>query len=88
LHKEFKESTEELKKSIKDVFALAEAKSSQMVIDSKKALEDTKKECAKRQIVREKRDQELRKKLVEEGDLEALEAFDRDSKMLDKLLSR
>lgn len=88
MHKEFKESTEELKKSIRDAFALAEANSSQMVIDSKKSLEDTKKECAKHQIVREKRDQELREKLVEEGDLKALESFDRYSKMFDKYVNR
>lgn len=88
MHKEFKESMVELEKSIGEAFTLAKANTSQMVIDSTKALEKTKKECAKKQIVREKRQQELIDKLIEEGDFEALESLDRHSKMLDKLLSR
>ena len=88
MNKDFKESMEELKKSIREAYTLAKANTRQMVIDSTKALEETEKECAKKDIAREKKQQEFRKKLVEEGDFEALEVLDRNSKMYDKLLNR
>ena len=79
---------EEVKKSIRETFTLMKTHTSQMLIDSTKALEETKKECAKKQIVREKEHQGLIDKLVEEGDFEILEMLDRNSKMYDKLLNR
>ena len=88
MNKEFKESIAEIKKSFRESYTLAKANTSQMVIDSTKALEETKKECDKKDIAREKEQQEFRKKLLEEGDFEALEVVDINLKMYDKLLNR
>ena len=88
LNKELEESIVEIKKSFRESYTLAKANTSQMVIDSTKALEEIEKECDKKDIAREKEQQEFRKQLVEEGDVEALEVVDRNSKMYDKLLNR
>ena len=88
LNKELEESIVEIKKSFRETFTLVKANTSQMIIDSTKALEETEKECLKKDIAREKNQQEFRKKLLEEGDFEALEVIDMNSKMYDKLLNR